>query len=680
MLGFSSAVRGWWRCAALGAVVVASLPLSAGTVTLSWIDNSDDEDGFVVQRRSVAGSFADIAVLKANSTYFADVGLSAGSTYFYRVASFNQVGRSRYTQGIGTTVVTESAQAIEPVIAPVADRTFALGQLGGVLSLTVSNGAGPLDSLVVTVTSSNPDLIPNESLILAGLGTVRTLTLIPNPGRTGVAVITVVVSNSSKSTSSSFAVAVGTDLKSESSDRTGDQLYFGTLGSAGERGRFGLLLKPDGTGVFVADGQDFPLGLAVFPISLGGQGEFSVEVSGVGTVRGVATRGTLSGAMGPKAVPFRGVLDNPAGGDTAAQGLYRGAIAGTVDDTFLALIGPSGKAIVASTLNGFVQSCDADFSSPSAWTGGETGGSQYSLEWNRATGTLVGTRTTSQGVRRVGARLEGRASVERIVNISVRGVLQSGGDSLVAGFTVGGGGTRPLVIRAVGPTLAQFGVPAVLPDPLLEIYRQGSIEPSPMVVNDSWNERVLPQAASYGGFPLLSGSADAAIFANLPVGSYTARVGAGNAGTGQVLVELYDADQAGAFGAARLSNISLLTRLSAEDSRVIGGFSMSGDVPRRLLVRAVGPELSRFGVTGTQQDPVLELYGSDGTRIAVVDDAPVETPRLAELSARTGAFPLAVATKSSAYLVWVAPGTYTAHIKSASSAPGVVLLEIYEVP
>ena len=97
-------------------------------------------------------------------------------------------------------------------------------------------------------------------------------------------------------------------------------------------------------------------------------------------------------------------------------------------------------------------------------------------------------------------------------------------------------------------------------------------------------------------------------------------------------------------------------------------------------MRAVGPELAAFGVGDTLQDPVLELYSSDGSKLAVADNSPSATGLFSELVSRTGAFALNAVTKSSAHLVWLAPGVYTAHVKSGDGSPGVVLLEIYEVP
>jgi hypothetical protein len=668
--------------AGFGGAVVASLPaLAAPSVTLTWSDNSDNEDGFVLQRQVSGGAYADLAVTKANVTRFADTEVQPGVSYRYRVAAFNRNGQSIYSRAAATTIDLENRIVAAPSVGALADRSTPVGQSAGALALVVSNGAGGDAGLSVTVSSSQPSVVANEGLVLQGTGADRTLTITPVAGRSGVTVITVVVSNGQFSSSSSFLLKVGaTEALNPGDNPSVEQIYFGTTGTSAAGGRFGLVLRPDRTGLFVADGPEFPLGAAVVPFTCGAAGDFSFDVKGAGTIRGVVTRGTVSGVIGSVAVPFVGALDvSPAAG-TARQGLYNGAVADTQGDLFLSLIGPSGKSLVAVSQGTFVRLYDAAFDQAGKWKGGSVQEAELDLSLQDQGGVISGLRKIGQQESVVGARLERRGSSERITNVSVRGALIESSDLLVTGFTVGGVGIRPIVVRAVGPTLAEFGVPGVLPDPLLEVFRQGSGDSLPFAVNDSWNEQVMPAAASYGGFPLLSQSADAAILASLPAGSYTARVGTGSSGSGQVLVELYDADTTGEYASARLSNISLLTRLGAIDGRIIGGFSIAGEIPRRLLLRAVGPELARFGVGGVLKDPVLELYRSGGALLTVVDHSPSDPATISLISTRTGAFGLDAGTKSSSQLVWLAPGSYTAHVKSGDGSPGVVLLEIYEVP
>jgi hypothetical protein len=667
--------------ASLGAGLLAVCGLAQGlagaTVSLSWTDNSNNEDGFVIQRRTLLGAYSDVATVRDNRVQFLDSGLEPGVTYLYRVAAFNEFGRSLFSRAVSTTILAEPSQAGQPAISPIADRAVAPGQAVGVLSLSLSHTNADANSLKVVATSSNPALIPNDGLVVGGTGAARTLAVTAVPNQTGSTVVTVVVSNDRTSTSSSFVVTVGSGSVPELNQS--QQMYFGSIGSGATRGWFALVAKSDRTGWFLADGPEFPSGCVQTPITLGVSGEFSLEITGVGVVRGVVSRGTLAGVVGPAAIPMIGTLENASGPWAAAQGLYRGAVAGTYDDQALTWVGSSGRAIVAAMHRGFLRSFEVNLTAQEFTTVGTPDDVEFRFRLRPVQGLVEGTLTSTRGVQTWAARLEGRPTVERIMNVSVRGVLETSSDVLVAGFTVGGTGVRPLIVRAVGPTLGQFGVQGALPDPRLEVFRQGAGE-LPFAVNDSWNEQLLPAAFTYGAFPLVTGSADAAIAATLPSGSYTARVGAAAGEKGQVLVELYDADTTGSFASARLANISLLTRVKDADARIIGGFSVVGEIPRRLLVRAVGPELAAFGVGDTLQDPVLELYSSDGSKLAVADNSPSATGLFSELVSRTGAFALNAVTKSSAHLVWLAPGVYTAHVKSGDGSPGVVLLEIYEVP
>jgi len=136
----------------------------------------------------------------------------------------------------------------------------------------------------------------------------------------------------------------------------------------------------------------------------------------------------------------------------------------------------------------------------------------------------------------------------RLINASVRIVSGTGANLLFVGFVTGGTGTsgsKQLLIRAVGPTLANFGVPGVMLDPLLDIIPSGATVP--LLTNDNWNgdATVTSVGNAVGAFALPSTtSKDAALVATLPGGVYSARVSGVNSTTGTVLAEIYDANPA----------------------------------------------------------------------------------------------------------------------------------------
>lgn len=129
----------------------------------------------------------------------------------------------------------------------------------------------------------------------------------------------------------------------------------------------------------------------------------------------------------------------------------------------------------------------------------------------------------------------------RIVNLSSRAVVGTDANILIPGLTLRGPKPRRLLIRAVGPGLAGFGVADPLADPMLAVFH-GTER---VAGNDNWDEGASPAAvaeagAALGAFPLAAGSRDAAVLLELPPGSYTVQVSGAQRSTGPALVEVYE--------------------------------------------------------------------------------------------------------------------------------------------
>ena len=179
-------------------------------------------------------------------------------------------------------------------------------------------------------------------------------------------------------------------------------------------------------------------------------------------------------------------------------------------------------------------------------------------------------------------------------------------------------------------------------------------------------------AAARGAFPLGATAKDAALVATLPTGSFSAHLTATNGGVG--LFELYDALNENPV--LRLVNLSARAEVGAGENVLIAGFTIAGNLPRRMLVRAVGPGLGAFGVPGVLGDPTLELF-RDGVRVAENDNWDAT---LAPTAAAVGAFALASGSRDAALLVTLLPGGYTAQVSGVNQTTGAALVEIYEVP
>jgi len=153
------------------------------------------------------------------------------------------------------------------------------------------------------------------------------------------------------------------------------------------------------------------------------------------------------------------------------------------------------------------------------------------------------------------------------------------------------------------------------------------------------------------------------------------------AGEGRKLTHIFSGSASGA-GDHALANVSTLASTTGAEP-IVSGFVISGSASRHVLVRAVGPTLTAFGVKDALRQPQLSVYAGDSL---VAENAGWSHPAAAvtELTAafdHVGAFRFVSETSAdSALLLTLEPGAYTMQIKSADGAPGAALLELYEVP
>ena len=270
------------------------------------------------------------------------------------------------------------------------------------------------------------------------------------------------------------------------------------------------------------------------------------------------------------------------------------------------------------------------------------------------------------------------ASTSRLADLATRGQIVAG-SPLITGFTVGGTAPRTVLVRAVGPSLGMFGVQGALAAPKLQLFNgAGAL----VLENSGWTSApgVAAAIAQTGAFPFAAnGGADAAAVATLAPGSYSMQV-VDRTGTGGIaLAEVYDAGDA---ASARLTNLSSRGTVGTGANAFIGGLVISGNAPKRLLVRGVGPALAKFGVTGALADPLVGVYDSSGRLLASNDNwsALGATAELADASAQVGAFVLDAGSKDAALIVLLAPGAYSVQVSGVGGGTGTALLEVYELP
>jgi YVTN family beta-propeller protein len=272
----------------------------------------------------------------------------------------------------------------------------------------------------------------------------------------------------------------------------------------------------------------------------------------------------------------------------------------------------------------------------------------------------------------------------RLPNISTRCFVQTGDNVMIGGFIVQGIQPKRVIIRGIGPELTQYGVPNPLANPTLELYDgSGGLIAS----NDDWHQTIIggiitgDQWAEIlsSGYAPTNGS-ESAIIADLPAGDYTAIVRGVDDTTGVALVEVYDLSTE---TNSILGNISTRSFVQTDDDVMIGGFIVQGTQPKKVIVRAIGPELTQYGVPNALSNPTLELHNGTGALIASSDNwittiigGIITSDQVAEIQ-NSGYAP--TDWRESAIIANLPAGNYTAIVRGVDSMTGVALVEVYDL-
>ena len=253
------------------------------------------------------------------------------------------------------------------------------------------------------------------------------------------------------------------------------------------------------------------------------------------------------------------------------------------------------------------------------------------------------------------------------INLSTRMRVQTGDNVAIGGFIITGSAPKHVLLRAIGPSLTQFGVPNVLADPVLELHGPGAFA---TITNDNWRDDPLQAVAIQAtGIPPTN-DLESAIDATLSPGAYTAIVRGSNNTSGVALVEVYDLSQA---VVAKLANISTRAFVSTGDNIVIAGFMLgSHNGTDRIVVRG----LSATGVPNPLVNPTLELRDANGVLIASDNDWQDDPAQAAGLTA-VGLAP--TNNLDAAIMETLPPGLYTALLAGRNNGTGVGLVEVYDL-
>jgi len=253
---------------------------------------------------------------------------------------------------------------------------------------------------------------------------------------------------------------------------------------------------------------------------------------------------------------------------------------------------------------------------------------------------------------------------------------------MIAGFIVQGSVPKRVLIRAAGPSLTQLGVPNALANPRLELHDSTST----IGMNDNWQTTQISgvitsdQVAEIQNSGLApSDPLESALIATLAPGSYTAIVQGVNGGTGVGIVEVYDLN---ASSGSLLANISTRGFVQSGDNAMIGGFIVVTQ-STRVIIRAIGPSLTPFGVPDALANPQLELHDANSligrnddwqtTQLGgIITSDQVTEIQNSQLAPTNPA--------ESAIIATLPPGSYTAIVRGVNNATGNGLVEVYSLP
>lgn len=626
--------------------------LAGGTVSFSVVASGTPAPSYQWRVNGVAITNSG-NVSGATSATLTISGVQATNAANYDVLVGNGVGSALSSLTQLTVATTATAPVITSTPAP---RTIVVGS--STVLFVGANGTGGL--IYQWRKNGNP---------LAG-GNAATYT-ITNAQLTDSANYDVVVTNSAGSaTSAAAAVTVVS--------RSYAGYYLGAFGGA--NANFALYVRPDNSAVLLGYLPTVPAGIRS-DLTVSDTGVFTYNQGGIALSGTIASNGSITGSLiGGPGGSFTGSKTTDFGSSLAAAGYYQGAAANT-SSTIAAIVSPVGQAFILVQAN---QTSDGG-------QGAIDGNNRVTLStaresiiatFNPDNSTVTATVTAGTVVTSYSGASDAVIATQRLSNISSRARVGTGDAVTIAGFVISGQNSKPVLIRAIGPTLGSLGVATALTAPKLELFRSGSS--TAIASNTGWttsgNTAAIAAATlQAGAFALSTTAADSVIFTTLAPGAYTAVISSANNTPGVALAEVYDLSAPAA--GQKLFNISTRASTGTGDAILTAGIVVSGASPKRVLIRGVGPTLASLGVTGALAQPILSVI-KDGVTVATNSNWSTSTDATAIAAAATqvGAFALANGSADAAMIISLAPGNYSATVAGANGTAGIAIIEVYELP
>lgn len=261
------------------------------------------------------------------------------------------------------------------------------------------------------------------------------------------------------------------------------------------------------------------------------------------------------------------------------------------------------------------------------------------------------------------------AAPGHLVNLSTRMQVGTGDNALFVGFIMRGSAAKRLAIRALGQST---GLPGPVTNPTLELHDSSG---ATIATNDDWQTAANKQDVIDVGLAPSSPN-ESVILTTVPSDpngkAYTAIMRGASNSTGLGVVEVYDLDSG---PGSTLLNVSTRGQVGVDPNALIGGLILGGTETKQILVRAIGPSLTGFGVPNALANPTLDFFNGQGTKIDSNDDW-MNSPQKTQIQ-NSGLAPSD--PKESAIVQTLPAGQYTAVVHGANGGTGVGSVEVYQL-
>jgi hypothetical protein len=257
------------------------------------------------------------------------------------------------------------------------------------------------------------------------------------------------------------------------------------------------------------------------------------------------------------------------------------------------------------------------------------------------------------------------------LNISTRLRVEIGDNAMIGGFIITGNDPKTVVLRGIGPSLADLGISDVLTDPVLELRGANG---ATIYSNNNWRDDPAQAALIQGTIYQPGDDREAVMIMTLQPGAYTAILTGINQTTGVGLVEAYDNNQT---ADSQLGNLSTRGFVQTGSNVMIGGFILGGNSGNtRVAIRGIGPSLSQSGLSNVLANPTLALHNSNGTTLISNDNWQDDPVSATQLSANGLALQNSL---ESGIFTTLPPGLFTAILAGQNGGTGLGLVEVYNL-